>query len=227
MLFVAANFDPLTAGADEIFQRGIQIDLVTHLVKISHLQIGATANRAAIGLQGPQDQLQQRGLACTVGANQAHLVAAQYCAREVFHNRFVAKRFRYIGQLCNDLALVAAVFAGVNIQLDAAQRFTPCLAIGAQGLQPFDTALAAGATCLHTFTNPDFFLGQQFVSLGVDHGFLLQLLFLLEQVLGKVSRVRLQLSAIQFYDACRNPVQKGPVVGNRHDAALEVNQQIF
>src|SRR5690606_32407360 len=36
-----ANLDPLAARADEVFQRGIQIQLVAHLVKVGHAQVAA------------------------------------------------------------------------------------------------------------------------------------------------------------------------------------------
>ena len=65
--------------------------------------------------------------------------------------------------------------------------------------------LAAGAARLHALANPHLFLRQQLVGLGVDHGFLRHLLFLLHQVLGEVAGVAQQLAAVQFDDARWRP----------------------
>ena len=52
-----------------------------------------------------------------------------------------------------------------------------------------------------------------------------QLLFFLRQVGGKVTGVRQEAATVEFHDACRHPVQKGAVVGDGDDAALELDQQ--
>ena len=66
---------------------------------------------------------------------------------------------------------------------------------------------------------------QQLVGAGVDHRFLGQLLFFLQQIGGKVAGVRQQLAPVQLHDAGSHIVQKRAVVGDGDDAALEVNQQ--
>ena len=81
MLALVADLDPFAAGADEVFQRGVQVERVAHLVEVGDLQIGALAHLAAVGLQLAEDELEQRGLAGAVGADQADLVAAQDGAR--------------------------------------------------------------------------------------------------------------------------------------------------
>ncbi|MNL58686.1 hypothetical protein D3C87_1823430 [compost metagenome] len=64
---------------------------MSHLVKVSDLQIGALADRAAVGLQLPKDHFQQCRFASAVGADQPDFVAAQDGAGEVVDDGFVAK----------------------------------------------------------------------------------------------------------------------------------------
>ena len=56
MFALAADFDPFAAGADEIFQRGVEIQRIAHLVEVGDLQVGALADLAAVGRQFAQDQ---------------------------------------------------------------------------------------------------------------------------------------------------------------------------
>lgn len=197
VLFLVADLDPLAAGADEVFQRGIQIHLMAHLVKVGHLQIAAQANLAAVRSQLAQNHLQQRCLACAVGAQQADLVATQNGAAELLDDLLVAKGLADIGQLGHDLALIAVALAGCDIHVHAAQHITALGTAGTQFLQTADAALAAGAAGFHALANPDLFLGQQLVRLGVDDGLLAELLFLLQHVLRKVARVGAQNAPIQ------------------------------
>ena len=50
MFALGANLDPFAAGADEVFERGVHIEGVTHLVEVGYLQIRALTNLAAVGL---------------------------------------------------------------------------------------------------------------------------------------------------------------------------------
>ena len=227
VLFLVADLDPFAAGADEVLQRGIQIHLMAHLVKVGHLQIAAQAHLAAVWSQLAQNHLQQRCLACAVGAQQADLVATQNGAAEPFNDLLFAKGLADIGQLGHDLALIAVALAGCDIHVHAAQHITALGTAGTQFLQTADTALAAGAAGFHTLADPDLFLGQQLVRLGVDDGFLAELLFLLQHILGEVAGVGAQNAPIQLHDAGGDAVQKAAVMGDRDHAALEGNQQLF
>ena len=227
MLALPVDLDPLAAGADEVFQRGVQVNRVAQLVEVGHLQVGAAADGAAVGFQLAQNHLEQRGLARAVGAQQANLVAAQQRGAEVAGNHLVAKGFAHVLQLGNDLALVVAVATGAHFHLHLAHHIAAGGAGFAQLFQAANAALAAGAARFHALAHPHFFLRQQLVSLGIDDGFLRQLLFLLQAVGGKVAGVRAQLAPVQLDDAGGNAVQKRPVVGDGDHAALEVDEQIF
>jgi hypothetical protein len=92
VLAFAADLDPFAAGADEILQRGIEVQRIAHLVEIGHGDVGPLAHsapgavaglglggmgRCRIGLELPQDQLEQGGLAGAIGPQQADLVTAK------------------------------------------------------------------------------------------------------------------------------------------------------
>ena len=224
MFALVANLDPLAAGADEVFECGVQVECVAHLVKVRHLQVGTLANFAAVRLQLAQDEFEQGGFARAIGAEQTDFFTTHDGAGKVLHDEFVAKRLAHLGQLGHDLA---AGLALGHIHVDAAQRIAALGAAGAHVLQPGDAALAAGAARLHTFADPDFFLRQQLVGLGVDDGFLRQLFFLLQHVLLEVAGVGAQTAPVQLHDAGRNPVQEAAVMGDGDDAALEIDQQFF
>lgn len=97
----------------------------------------------------------------------------------------------------------------------------------ARNCSPADAALAARAAGFHALADPDLFLGQQLVGLGIDHGLLGQLILLGLLVLDEIAGIRAQRSTIQLHDARGNPVQEGSIVRNGHHAALEVQQQLF
>ena len=104
MLALGANLNPLAARADEIFQGGVQVQRIAHLVKVSHLQISTLSHFATAGLQLSQNEFEQSGFARTIGAHQPHFVASQQGGAEVVHHHFVAKSHRHIGQFGDDFA---------------------------------------------------------------------------------------------------------------------------
>ena len=129
MLALRADFDPLTARADEVFQRGVHVQCIAHLIEVRHLQVGALANLAAVGFEFAQDHFQQSRLARTVGADQAHFVAAQEGSREVFGNDFASKGFVYFGEFGHDLACRGAAS---HVKLDTANGISASFALFTQ-----------------------------------------------------------------------------------------------
>ena len=204
---------------------GVQVQRVAHLVEVGHLQVRALAHLAGgqghIGLQLAQNQLEQRAFAGAVGPQQADLVAAQQGRAETVDDDFggprVAKTFRHIRQFGHDLA---ALVAARDVQVDAAHRIAPRRAVVAQGFEPADARHTAGAARFHALADPDLFLRQQLVGLGVDDGFLRHLLFLLHQVLVVAAGEAEQPAPVEFADARGELVEEGPVVGDEQHGAL-------
>ncbi|MNV31737.1 hypothetical protein D3C71_1230570 [compost metagenome] len=224
---LVANLDPFAARADEVFQRGIQIDRVAHLVEIRNLQVGSLADGALVRRELAKDHLEERGLACTVGANQSHLVAAQDGPREVANNGLVAERFAHPGQFSDDLALVAIGTTCCHIHANAADHLTTCFAARTQMLQAADAALAAGTACFDATAYPDLFQCQKLVGLGRDDSLLRQLFFFLYLVLRKVSGVRPELASVEFHNARGDPVQERSIMGDGDNAAGKVEQKVL
>ena len=224
VLAALADFDPFAARADEVFQRGIRIELRAHLVKVGHLQAGALAHAAAVGRQLAQDQFEQRAFARAVGADEADFVAAQKGGAKALHHGRAAKGFADVVQLGHDFS--AGLAAG-HFHAHAAQRLAAGSAGGAQGVQAVDAALRAGAARFHAFAHPDFFLRQQFVGPGVERGFLRQLLFFLRLIGGEVAGVAAQAAPVQLHDARGHGIQKSAVVRDDNHAAFVGQQQLL
>jgi hypothetical protein len=172
-----------------------------------------------------QDQLEQRGLAGAVGAHQADLVAAQDRGAEVVHDAALAEGLGHIGELGHDLA---AGRAGGHVQPHAAHGIAPRAWRLARSSPAGRCGPRAGAPGFHALADPDLFLRQQLVGLGLDHRLLGQLLFLLStRYCAEVARVGAQDAAVELDDARGHAVQEGAVVGDGHHAALEVDQQLL
>ena len=239
MLALVANLNPLAAGADEVLQRSVQIQRIAHLVKVGHGDIGALAHgapraftrfggrrigRRCIGLQLPQDELEQGCLAGTVGTQQTNLVTSQNGGTEIVHDHAVTKCLAHMGELRHQLA---AFLAAAHIHLHTALGVATGSVFRAQLLQTHNAGCSPGAAGFYAFADPHLFLGQQLVCFGVDHCFLRQLLRLIGHIGAEVARVRHQATTVQLHDACRYVVQERAVVGNQYDGALELFEQTF
>ena len=76
-----ADLDAVAPGADGVRHAWPRrSSCVAQLVEVGDGQIGATAHGAGVRLDFAQDQLEQRGLAGAVGADEADAVAAQDAA---------------------------------------------------------------------------------------------------------------------------------------------------
>ena len=120
---------------------------------------------------------------------------------------------------------LATLVSGTHVHVHAAHHVAARGVFGAQIVQAHDARRGTGAARFNAFANPDLFLRQQLVGLGADHRLLRQLLFLLQQVGGKVAGIGQQLATVQLDDAGGHVVQKGTVVGDGDDGALEIDQQ--
>jgi mono/diheme cytochrome c family protein len=96
-----------------------------------------------------------------------------------------------------------------------------------QSFQTTHTAFVTGTTRLHTLADPDFFLRQEFIELGVLDFFIGQQIGLACLICGEVAGERQQLAAIQFDDAGGHVIQETAIMGDEQYAALVVAQQTF
>ena len=72
-------------GRIDIFRnRLLGIEAFAHLVEVRHLDVGAEAHAARVGGERAEDQVEERGLAGAVGADEAEAVAARDDEIQVF-----------------------------------------------------------------------------------------------------------------------------------------------
>ncbi len=217
--------DEFTAFGEVVHHGLLQLQLVTQLVEIRHFQLGAELDRAAAGLQFTQQQLEQRGLAGTVGAEQADAVAALNDEGKVADQRFAA-RMSEADVLGND-NLFAGLFRGFHLESRLALHITALAALGTQRLEGTHPAFVAGAPRLDALTNPHFLLGELLVEQGVG-GFLRgQLLFLVHQEAGVIAVPVDQVATVQLQNAGRQVLQEGAVVGDEQHGTVEAGQGFF
>ncbi len=219
MLALAVELDPLAARADGVGQRGVQVEPGAHLVEIGHLQLAALAHLAGRGLQFAQDQLEQRGLARAVGADQADLVAAQDGGVEVLDDQLRRRSFMPTS-VSSATILPLGAPASISSRTWPSESRRAC-ALAAQHLQPLDAGHAAGAAGLHALADPHLLLRQQLVGAGVGQRVGRQLLLLHALVGAEVAGVAAQDAAVELDDAGGHAVEEGAVVGDQHHAALE------
>ena len=87
MLAHPADLDPFATRTDDVEERGVFVQLRTHLIEVSDRDVGAQAGRAGVGLQFAQNEFEQSGRACAIGSDDANAVAAQQgCGIVVDHD---------------------------------------------------------------------------------------------------------------------------------------------
>ena len=209
MLALVADLDPLAARADGVDQGRVQVELCAHLVEVSHLQFCALAHAALVGLKLAQHELQERGFATAVGANEAHFVTAQKCRAEVFDEQLAAQAQADMFELGHDLARGQT---GVQLEPHGAQFIAPRRTLFTQFDEPSHAADAARASRFDTFAYPHFFVRQELVFTGSGQRFVFKLTFFGGLKGRKVTRVTAQLAAVEFNDACGHSVDESAVV---------------
>ncbi len=82
----------------------IFIELRFHLVEVGDRKIGTLFNAAAVRFELPQQDVQQRSLARTIGSDDANAVAAQNGCRQVLDQRVALVTEACAGRLHHQLA---------------------------------------------------------------------------------------------------------------------------
>jgi hypothetical protein len=109
VLLLAADLDEVRARADDLGERQLGVELFAQLVEVGHRLARAAAHRALVGLDLAEDELQQRGLAGAVGADEADAVAAHDAGGEVAHHHLVAVALADMGELGHHLPALSPV----------------------------------------------------------------------------------------------------------------------
>ena len=205
----AIDLDVFRAWADRVGHALLGVKLLTQLIEIGNLQVGAQPHRAGVGRVFAQDELEQRGLADAVGADQADAVTAHDGEIQVAHQAAPAQADAGLAGLADQLA---GAFARIHLQADLAGALAPGGPRLAQRLQPPHATFVACAARLDALADPDLFLRPELVELAVGHRLGLQLLATHLLIGGEVAGEAAHQPAIQFDDAGGHLVEEAPVV---------------
>ena len=184
----------------------------------------AQLDGALVGCELPEQEPQERCLSCAVGADDAHLVAAEDVGGEVREDRpsVVAE-----GEVVDRADEIAAASRLLNHELRLAHLIPSLAAFVSHRLERPHAAFVARAAGLDALANPDLFLGQPLVEERV--------LFLLggERVgLSREKRVVVarpveEPAAVDLPDPRRQLPQKRPVVRDKHERARPHHQKFL
>ena len=224
MLAGATDIDPVRPRGNHIGQRRIRIKLGAELVEIGDIHFRALTHDAGIRLDFVKDQAQQRRLAGAVGADQADLVAALNAGREIAHNLPLTVGFENMLKFGHQLA---ALVAGIDLQIDLAHPLAPRLTFGAQLIEPLDAEHGARAARFDALANPDFLFLEQLVGACIGQPFLMQQGFLAQLVFLETAGEADQFSTIQLNDARTDAIKEGTVVGDEEQGNAGFDQQVF
>ena len=119
---------------------------------------------------------------------------------------------------------LAALVAGVQLQIDLAHALAPRLPLGTQPVQPLHAEHRPRPPRLNALANPDLLLLQQLVSAGVSQRFFMQLRFLALLILRKTAGIAGQLAAVQLDNARADTIEERTVMGDEEQGHARLDQ---
>ena len=142
----AAHQDAVAAaGGQGVPQGHVAAQALARLVEIDGLQIGPEADRALVGLELAEQDLDQGGLARAVGADNGQPVAADDAGAERFDDGSLAEALGHALEFGHQLARQAAgIDAEVELARDVLDPFGAILAHGVEGAGATLVARALG-----------------------------------------------------------------------------------
>src|SRR5208337_1649260 len=146
--------------ADVLLDRLFLVEGGLHLLEVSDFEIGSMANRPCPGGKLAQQEPQYGGLARSVGPDQADLVAAQDCRRQVADDGAIAiSETNALG--LDDQGARSLGLLGLHSR--GPLPLPPLLVVLAHRLERADASFVAGAAGLDALANPRFLLSQLLV----------------------------------------------------------------
>ena len=221
---LAVHHHLLLAFREVIHHRPVGIQLRAVLVEVGHFQLGPAVNAAAVCLQLAEHQLQQRGFTAAVRANQGYFVAALNLRGEVLHQHFTVNLIVNVLHFEDNLAGAGRLF---HLHFGAAHHFTAFAALAAHRLQGTHAAFVTGTASFNALADPDLFLRQLAVELGILQLFHAQVFFFFEQIGIVIAGIGHQLAAIEVDNTRRHIANKRTVVRDKDDGAAEGFQEPF
>ena len=224
MLAFPADLYKVRARADHIGQHRLGVELLAQLVEVRHRLAGAPSHLTGIRREFAKQQLEQRGLARAVRADNANAVAAQDSGREARHNR---SAIVMLGDLKHLHHHATAALTLVDLQACLPDPFPTYRAFTAQRLQPSHPALVTSTTGFDALADPHLFLRQQLVKAGIGLFFGIQHVRLAALVIGEVAIKAGQLAPVQFNDPGSHVVKKDAIVRDDHHGTGKIPDQLF
>ncbi len=214
MFALSVDFDPVATRADGIRNRCFRVELRAHLIKIGDLKFGPQPDGAYIRCHGAQDNLDQGGLAGTIGPDEPDPVTAHDAGGKVVDQHVssegLADAFQLRDQPTGSLTCIQR-------HLDIAQPLPSRGPIVAKLFKPLYPARAAGAARLHALADPDFFFPPELVKAATGERLGRKLIRLHPFVGRERARIASQGTTIQLHDAGDDLVEKPAIMG--HDNA--------
>ena len=224
VLGLAADLDVFAALGDVLDRVPVLAQGGAVLVEVRDLQLGALLHFARLRLQFAQQELQQRGLAAAVRADQADAVAAQDGGGEIADEDVFPVRERHSLRLDH----LPAGFAGLRGgHPDVAGLRATLRAFDPHRLQPAHAAFVAGTAGLDALPDPHFLLRQQLVEARVLLRLGVRAFLLAAQVVVPVARPAADLAAVDLDDARGQRAQEAAVVGDEHQRPAPLLEEAF
>ena len=224
VLLLAVDLDEILAFGHVLQRAPVFAQRRAVLVEIRDLQLGADLDLAGLRLQVAQQQLQQRGLAAAVRADQPDAVAAQDRGGHVLQQHAITERERQVLRLDDLLARrpgLRGFHAHVAGQITALRTFV------AHRLEPAHAAFVAGAAGLDALPDPDLLLRQHLVETGVLLRFGIEPFFFAAQVVAPVAGPTGQLATVDLDDPGRQRTQEAAVMGDEDQRTLPRLEEAF
>ena len=221
MLFRAIDFHPVAAPAQGVRQDRAGCQRGAGLVEFCHFQRRAQLHTAGIRLQRAGHQIDQRGLASAIGADNADPVAALDADRKIPDDGAPAVALRNAFAFHHQLARCAP---GRGFQPDVAGNAPRLAPVGAQFGQPRQPPLVALAAAGDTIAHPVLFHDNLAVELVAVALFLFQHGVAPGLEIGKSSIQPTGDAAVQPQRRFGQVAQETPVMADQHHGGAQRGQ---
>ena len=141
-------------------QRRFGVQRGAELVKVRHLLLGATFDRAAIRFDLTKNQTQHGGFTRTIRTNQTNPIPTHNATAEIVDDLAAFIRLRHVNQVGHQCA---GRIARIHPHGHLALLITAGGTFGTQLIQSLHTEHRTRAARFYAFANPDLFLRQEFI----------------------------------------------------------------
>lgn len=227
MHVTSTDGDTIAAARHVVVDGGFHVQALAQLIEVGDLQLGAFDALAFAGFQLTEQNVQQRGLARAVAAQQADLVATLDLDTQVTDDPLLLRLIVAIADVFQLHDPLAAALGGVDGDTRTPLYLTPLTALMAHLLQCAHTAFVTSTARLDTLTDPGLFLSQFLVEFGVFLGLDIHLMLLLSLVGRVIARVTPETATVQLQNLGREALQESPVVGDEQYGAREGRDLLF